>query len=281
MRWSAGRTASRSWADPWSGRETTGCYYWGEETAQVIIDGIRSNELTVPTAPGSSATPSCGPRSSDGAPCGYLIYEEAFDDDGNGFTDRSEIWVSSADGSDKRKLVDGSDPIWSPDGSKIVYLAPSGNSSAMWVMSVDGTGAPRKLHENVWSTDTDEKWLWSPDSTYVAYTPQEEDRIELWAAAVDGSSPPRRLAGSVSVYSDRPWSPNSAHVAYIVDIHDDDDGYSDRDELWVAAVDGSSLPRRFSADTGRFEFSWSPVGAARCLHDQRPHPAMDSCCSCS
>ena len=261
--------------DPWSGREATGCYYWGEETAQVIIDGVRSNELTIPTAPGSSATPSCGPRSSDGAPCGYLIYEEAFDDDGNGFTDRSEIWVSSADGSDERKLVDGSDPIWSPDGSKIVYLAPSGYSTAMWVMSVDGTGAPRKLHENVWRTEIDEEWLWSPDSTYVAYTPLEEDRFELWAAAVDGSSPPRRLADSVSFYSDRPWSPDSAHVAYIVGIHDDDDGYSDREELWVAAVDGSSPPRRFSPDAVRFGFAWSPVGRRVAFTARTPRSQLE------
>ena len=256
---------NRSWVGQWAGQPEHGCYYWGEP-AHVVIDGIRSNTITWTAPPGPVGTPSCGPGSSDGTPCEYLIYEEAFDDDGNGFADRSEIWVSSADGSDKRKLVDGSDPIWSPDGSKIVYLAKSGYSTAMWVMSVDGTGAPRKLHDPVWRGEIDKKWLWSPDSTYVAYTTFEHDdndrpadRTELWAAAVDGSSPSRRLADSVSFYSDRPWSPNSAHVAYIVDIHNDDDGYSDREELWVAAVDGSSPPRRFSADTGRIEFSWSPV----------------------
>ena len=40
-RWSAGRTvvASRS------GSAATGCYYWGG-TAQVVIDGVRSNQIT-------------------------------------------------------------------------------------------------------------------------------------------------------------------------------------------------------------------------------------------
>ena len=33
----------------WSGRETTGCYYWGAGTAQVVIDDVRSNQLTIPT----------------------------------------------------------------------------------------------------------------------------------------------------------------------------------------------------------------------------------------
>ena len=233
--------------------------------------------MTIPTAPGSSGTPSCGPRSSDGTPCGYLIYEEAFDDDGNGFTDRSEIWVSSADGSDKRKLVDGSDPIWSPDGSKIVYLAKAGSSSAMWVTSVDGTGAPRKLHDHVWRYHIDEEWLWSPDSTHVAYRILRDDdndrgaeRSELWVAAVDGSSPARKFVHSVAPYADRPWSPDSKHIAYIVGIHNDDDGYYDREELWVAAVDGSRPPAEIQCRRGPVRVCLVACGAARCLHDQDP-----------
>ena len=36
---------NRSWTGQWSGRETTGCYYWGEP-AHVVIDGIQSNTIT-------------------------------------------------------------------------------------------------------------------------------------------------------------------------------------------------------------------------------------------
>ena len=79
--WSNGQKAKEF---PWSGRETTGCLYWGG-TAQVIIDGVRSNELTVPTAPpppddrevriswGSDA--SGRPDCSTGEACLYLQYE--------------------------------------------------------------------------------------------------------------------------------------------------------------------------------------------------------------
>ena len=41
----------------WSGRENTGCYYWGEGTGQVVIDGIRSNQLTIPTPPPTDDPP--------------------------------------------------------------------------------------------------------------------------------------------------------------------------------------------------------------------------------
>ena len=40
--WSNG---GRGWVGRWSGRAATGCFYWGG-TAQVVIDGVRSNQIT-------------------------------------------------------------------------------------------------------------------------------------------------------------------------------------------------------------------------------------------
>ena len=256
---------NRSWTGQWSGRETTGCYYWGEP-AHVVIDGIRSNTIIWTPRPGPVGTPSCG-NGGGVEPCRYLVYEEAFDDNGDGYAERSEIWVSSADGPDQRKLVDGSDPIWSPDGSMIVYFARSGFPWAMWVMSVDGTGVPRKLHDNAWSYHIDEEWLWSPDSKHVAYRILRDDdndhgaeRSELWAGVADGSTPPRKLVHSVAQYSPRLWSPDSTHIAYTSNVDNDNDGSTESAELWVVAVDGSSPPRRLSG-YGSFGAAWAPVGS--------------------
>ena len=56
----------RSWTGQWSGRETTGCYYWGEP-AHVVIDGIRSNTITwTPPPPDSDTTAPPGSTLSTG-----------------------------------------------------------------------------------------------------------------------------------------------------------------------------------------------------------------------
>jgi len=73
------------------------------------------------------------------------------------FTEHSEIWSIRHDGSDERLLnADAptwiySEMTWSPDGSKIAYVAvapdtadPTGRSHTVWVMEADGS-SPRVL----------------------------------------------------------------------------------------------------------------------------------------
>ena len=88
----------------------------------------------------------------------------------------SELWIMNADGSRKRKLVDGSGAVWSPDGTRIAYTAtgePQG--SQLWVRWMDAEGAASQI------THVDESpgaITWSPDGTAVAFTmlvPSDDD----------------------------------------------------------------------------------------------------------
>jgi Tol biopolymer transport system component len=50
-----------------------------------------------------------------------------------------QIWAVRADGSALRRLGDGSDPVWSPDGRQIAF----DDGGDVWVMKADGTGRRR------------------------------------------------------------------------------------------------------------------------------------------
>ena len=57
-----------------------------------------------------------------------ILYTRSFVDMQNDGR-RSELWMMNADGTRKRKLMDGGSPSWSPDGTRIAYVTqgePSG-----------------------------------------------------------------------------------------------------------------------------------------------------------
>jgi len=97
----------------------------------------------------------------------------------------SAVWIMSSDGSKNRFLVKGSSPIWSPDGTRIAYVAPSESpkGAQIFVRWMDAEGAtsqitrlleaPRSIH---WSPDG--KWL-----SFAMFVPKKSDwAIEMPAA---------------------------------------------------------------------------------------------------
>jgi len=80
----------------------------------------------------------------------------------------SSIWLSNADGSHARQLVTGSDVRWSPDGTRIAYVAkgdPSG--SQIFVRWMDAEGATTQISH---LTENPSNLEWSPDGKSIAFT---------------------------------------------------------------------------------------------------------------
>lgn len=95
----------------------------------------------------------------------------------------SAVWVMNGDGSRNRFLVKGSSPRWSPDGTRIAYLAqgdPKGTQ--IFVRWMDAEGATTQITR---LTESPGNIHWSPDGKQIAFsmlvhsTPDSEWRIDL------------------------------------------------------------------------------------------------------
>jgi dipeptidyl aminopeptidase/acylaminoacyl peptidase len=95
-----------------------------------------------------------------------VVYTRAYVDKMN---DRFEsaIWIMDADGGRSRYLVDGSSPRWSPDGTRIAYLAdgdPEGTQ--LFVRWMDAEGAISQITRE---TETPSNIRWGPRSEHVYF----------------------------------------------------------------------------------------------------------------
>jgi dipeptidyl aminopeptidase/acylaminoacyl peptidase len=96
---------------------------------------------------------------------------------------RAELWLMGVDGSRPRFLTVGSDARWSPDGSRIAYLADGEPKGAqIFVVWVDGRERSQITH----SIEAPGNLQWSPDGRMLACTMQVPEKggfkIEMPAA---------------------------------------------------------------------------------------------------
>jgi dipeptidyl aminopeptidase/acylaminoacyl peptidase len=106
-----------------------------------------------------------GPQiSPDGS---RVLYERRWVDKIN---DRweSAVWMVGTDGTRNRFLLDGSSPRWSPDGTRIAYLAPDADGrTQIFTRWMDAEGAVSQVTRVTDGTPSD--IAWSPDGGRIAF----------------------------------------------------------------------------------------------------------------
>jgi Tol biopolymer transport system component len=140
-----------------------------------------------------------GGSAAGGAAANGLI---AFTSDFDEISPRG-IWVVRPDSSGLRRIGDGSQPAWSPDGRHLALT----DDDDVFVMASDGTGR-RKL------IDAAGEAAWSPDGTRLV--------VRLRSAAFDGDlfvlpaegGTPTRVTGGPEDDSWPSWSPDGARILF-------------------------------------------------------------------
>ncbi len=185
----------------------------------------------------------------------------------------SSVVVVDADGSDSWSLeVGASGPIWSPDGTRILYrgvpwpdygIWPS--EVSLWLVDADGSNRHQVATGGPYP-------VWSPDSTRILYRVGGSSG-DWWVVDVDGTD--RRRFGPAAV-----WSPDGSRIVYsssdgmfVTDAaggssrrvagagstprwwpNDTEIFYTQAEALWVVGVDGSNR-RQLGAGLGAASLS--------------------------
>jgi dipeptidyl aminopeptidase/acylaminoacyl peptidase len=163
----------------------------------------------------------------------------------------SSIHIMNVDGTKPRKLVDGSAPQWSPDGTRIAYVAEGepNKTPQIFTRYMDAEGAVTQVTR---LTSTPGNVRWSPDGKTLAFTTQ-----------VPNNTPQARAESQLAQYRPRGANWTAApRVVSALHYRQDQQGFLPDavQQLMVVPADGGT-PRQvtmgqWSAGAGQ----WTPDG---------------------
>ncbi|MEZ6059919.1 MAG: hypothetical protein R3C19_06125 [Planctomycetaceae bacterium] len=159
-----------------------------------------------------------------------------------------QIYVSSADGSDKRHIETGNPfnfaPQWSPDGQWLLFVSGEHYDCHPHVVRSDGTelrkladrggyrGVVERLKHPDFHSESSDVPVWSRDGSAVFFTAQVQGSVELMKVTLDG----RVSQLTKSAAGVRHYHPGPSHDGKWILFGSDRSGVM---QLYVARADGS------------------------------------------
>ena len=122
------------------------------------------------------------------------------------------VWLMDADGANPRKLVQGGQPSFSPDGRRIAFTSSAfDDNDEIYLIDIDGSNRTR-LTENRRKLDMFASF--SPKGDYLVYNSEEFGGQELMLMRADGQGQ-TRISIAEETYEQEPvWSPDGKGIAY-------------------------------------------------------------------
>lgn len=166
------------------------------------------------------------------------------------FVNGSDIYTMNPDGSDRKQLTFGpefeSDPVWSPDGTKIAFARGNSDAGGIFVMNADGSDQ-RRLTQFKY----DQSPTWSPDGTKIAFERTDNSGSRIFVMNADGSDQRAVASG----FEEPAWSPDGLKLA-VTDFYG----------IYLINFDGSNQTRITEPTSVLFwpadyDPAWSPDGS--------------------
>jgi TolB protein len=171
--------------------------------------------------PAATFTPSPAPTPKGGGPLIAFVSNRG---DGRTF----QVLTMRPDGSEWTQVTftegNKSDPTWSPDGKKLLYVANGGRDNYgndlgldIWAMDADGSN-----HVNLTqSPEDDYDPAWSPNGEQIVFTSTRVEAVpgmpQLFIMNADGSAPNWITRGNGAEFSPT-WSPDGEWIAFAISI---------------------------------------------------------------
>jgi Tol biopolymer transport system component len=130
------------------------------------------------------------------------------------------VWLMAADGSNPRKLVQGRQPSFSPDGRRIAFTSSAfDDNDEIYLIDLDGSNRTR-LTENRRKLDMFASF--SPKGDRLVYNSEAFGGQELMIMRADGQGQ-TRISIAEDTYEQEPvWSPDGKGIAYAGKMGDDE-----------------------------------------------------------
>jgi Tol biopolymer transport system component len=131
-------------------------------------------------------------------------------------TGSNQIYVKRPDGTGRRQITntlgDNTDPVWSPDGSRLAFTSTRDGTPELYVMSFDG-GSVRRLTND---PGTEGIPVWSPDGSKLAFTRAASANAKpaIFVVNADGTNTVNVSMDTTRFNLSPDWSPDGTRLVY-------------------------------------------------------------------